>query len=197
MRSVRFAFAFLFLSFSQVSCAAQTATSDVAPVPVASAADPAGRMQGFQQARRYADVARIDGKDVRRTVEYGFDYGRHGTVRRDYDENDRLIGDELQPNVTLRANAAEEARLVELVRTHPQLASAMAEPGLIVHAGGFVLQEPGHPHCDAGSRCIRVVVSKGDGSIRHVYALVDLVSDRVIEPFHVPSQPGAPGLKKH
>lgn len=162
--------------------------------PIASATDPTDRMTGYQLNRRYGDVVEIDGKTAQRTIEYGFDYDKRTTVKKTFDADGRLLDESEEPSTTLRASAAEEARLVELVRTHPQLAEKMAEPGLHIYAGGFVLREPGHPYCWLHSRCIRVVVSKGDGSIRHVYALVDLVSDRVIEPFHVPT-PGSPGSK--
>lgn len=152
-------------------------------VPMESAADPAGRMRGYQLVRRYDDVIHVDGERHRQTVEYGFDYDRRTTVRRIFSPDGELVQEDVLLRDTLRTNAAEDARLIELVRTHPLLAEKMAEPNLLIHAGGFVALEPGHPYCGHYSRCVRVVVSKGDGSIRHVYALVDLVSDRVIEPF--------------
>lgn len=162
-----------------------------AATPMASAADPDGRMTGFQLNRRYGDVIQVDGRKVQRTVEYGFDYTKRTTVKKVFDADGKLLVETEEPGATLRASAAEEARLVELVRTHPQLEEKMAEPDLHIYAGGFVLQDPKHPHCWLHSRCIRVVVSKGDGSTGHVYALVDLVTDRVVEPFHAPIQTGS------
>ncbi len=153
--------------------------------PLASAADPAGRMRGYQFARRYDDVVRIDGRNVQQSVEYGFDYERALTVRRIYDTAGNLQSEDEIPGESLRANPAEEARLHELVRTHPQLGPLMGEPGLHVQTSGFVMREPGDPYCDLGSRCLRYIVSKGDdGSIPHIHAVVDLVSDRVVYPFH-------------
>lgn len=151
--------------------------------PLASAADPAGRMTGYQFARRYDDVVKVDGRDVRQTVEYGFDYDRRATVRRISAPDGTLLDEEVFPTESLRANEAESARLLELVRTHPQLGPMMAEPGLIIHRGGFVVREPNDPYCSVGSRCLRFIVSKGDGSIPHIHAIVDLVSDRVVHPF--------------
>jgi len=153
-----------------------------APVaPVASAVDPAGRMSGYQFARRYRDVVKVDGRDVRQDVEYGFDYDRRSTVRRVFDLDSRLLSEELLPGESLRANAAEEERLEALVRGHPQLGPLMAgRDDLLVHRGGFVVREAGDPWCDLGSRCLRFIVSAGDGSIPVIHAVVDLVSDRVV-----------------
>jgi hypothetical protein len=170
-----------------VACAGPSSERGVAPSspePVASAADPAGRITGYQFARRYDDVVKIDGRDVRQTVEYGFDYDRRATVRRILDLDGRMMSEDLLPE-SLRANPAEEARMNELVRTHPQLGPMMDEPGLWVHSGGFVVRDPEDPYCHIGSRCLRYIVSKGvDGSIRHIHAVVDLVSDRVVHPFY-------------
>lgn len=159
--------------------------------PVASAADPAGRLHGYQFARRYDDVVRIDGRSVQQTVEYGFDYDRALTVRRIYDPAGTLVSEDELPAESLRANPAEEARLLELVQTHPDLGPKMNEPGLLVHAGGFVVREPDDPYCGLGSRCLRFIVSKGDGSIPHIHAVVDLVSDRVVHPFYDDTSPAA------
>lgn len=152
--------------------------------PVASAADPAGRLRGFQLARRYSDVVRIDGRDVQQQVEYGFDYDRAATVRRIFDVQGRLMSEDVFEAESLRANAAEEARLHELVRTHPQLGPMMEQPDLLVHSGGFVVREADDPYCGLHSRCLRYIVSRGDGSIPHIHAVVDLVSDRVVHPFY-------------
>lgn len=169
----------------------QTALSE----PLVSSADPAGRMRGYQPNRRYQDVFEIDGRTEQRSIEYGFDYDRKVTVRKMFDPQGRLIEEVEEPATTLRASPVEEARLVELVRTHPQLGRKMTKPGLHIYAGGFVLLDAGHPHCGLHSRCIRVVVSREDGSVGHVYALVDLVTDRVVEPFHAPIQKGDHALQ--
>jgi len=152
--------------------------------PVASAADPAGRMHGYQRARDYRDVVKIDGRDVVQQVEYGFDYARGTTVRRITRDDGTPPSEEVLPTTTLRANPAETDRLLELVRTHPQLGPKMQAADLFVHGGGFVVRTPGDPYCDIGSRCIRVIVSSGDGSINILHAVVDLMSDRVVYPFY-------------
>lgn len=151
--------------------------------PVASAADPAGRITGYQFARRYQDVVKTDSGVVSQTVEYGFDYDRRVTVRRIFDADGALVAEDLFEAESLHANPAESARVRELVETHPQLGPLMTQPGLHVHAGGFVVREPGDPYCDIGSRCLRFIVSKGDGSQTVIHAIVDLVSDRVVYPF--------------
>lgn len=161
---------------------AREAVASATPEPVPSAADPAGRMTGYQLARRYSDVLKIDGKNVPRTIEYGFDYDKRTTVRRTYDDEGRLIAEDAKQD-TLRANDAESERMIELVRTHPALGALMDKPGLHVHAGGFVVRQAGDPYCNAESRCLRVIVSAGDGSIPVLHAIVDLVSDRVVYPF--------------
>lgn len=158
-------------------------------VPVASAADPAGRLRGYQLARRYEDVVRIDGRSVRQVVEYGFDYDRAATVRRIFSEQGDLMSEDVFEAESLRANPAEEARLHELVRTHPQLGPLLDEPDLLIHSGGFVVREPDDPYCGLRSRCLRYIVSKGDGSISHIHAVVDLVSDRVVHPFYDDKSP--------
>lgn len=164
--------------------AARSIAQTVAPgEPVASAADPAGRITGYQFARRYQDVVKVDGGSVAQTVEYGFDYDRRVTVRRIFDTEGRQVAEDLFEAESLHANAAESARVRELVETHPQLGPLMAQPNLHVHAGGFVVREPGDPYCDTGLRCLRFIVSKGDGSQTVIHAIVDLVSDRVVYPF--------------
>jgi hypothetical protein len=168
-------------------CAGSVPRTDGAPAradaPVASSADPAGRMAGYQVLNRYDDVIKVDGASVQQTVEYGFDYERSLTVRRFFDRAGTLMSEEELPTEFLRANDAESARMLELVRTHPQLGPMMAQPGLVVHRGGFVVREPGDPHCDLKSRCMRFIVSKPDGTTSHIHAVVDLVTDRVVYPF--------------
>ncbi|MBX3725961.1 MAG: hypothetical protein KF823_08585 [Xanthomonadales bacterium] len=171
----------------------QSAHPAPASGPVASAVDPGGRMSGYQFARRYSDVVKLDGRDVRQDVEYGFDYDRRSTVRRVFDPDGRLLSEDLLPGESLRANAAEEARLEALVRGHPELGPLMAgRDDLLVHRGGFVVREAGDPWCDLGSRCLRFIVSAGDGSIPVLHAVVDLVSDRVVythDDHQVPADP--------
>lgn len=193
MRPANISVAFLVFALAMLGgCSAPTAgTKATIDAPIASAADPQGRMKGYQPNRRYQDVVEVDGRQVQQVIEYGFDYDKRSTVKRTFDIAGHLLDETDEPSTTLRANLAEQARLIELVRTHPQLADKMREPGLHIYAGGFVLRDIGHPYCGEGSRCIRVVVSKGDGSAGHVYALVDLVNDRVVEPFHAPIQPGS------
>ncbi len=154
-------------------------------------------MQGFQFARRYSDVVRIDGKNVQQVVEYGFDYDRASTVRRIFTPEGELISEELLVE-SLRANPAEEARLNELVRTHPTLGPLMDEPDLLVHAGGFVFRKPEDASCSKGSRCLRYIVSKGDGSVPHINAVVDLVRDLVVYPHLDETSPAlAAGKESH
>jgi YD repeat-containing protein len=160
-----------------------------AHAPVASVVDPSGRMRGYEMNRRVDDVVKLDGLDVRRSVEYGFDYDRGTTLQRTYDAEGRLIEEKLLPSRALRATEREEARLRELVAGHPTLGPVMRRPGLLVHAGGFVVYRPGDPYCSAGSRCIRFIVSAGDGSEQVIHAVVDLVSDRVVYP-HYPDPSG-------
>lgn len=186
MRSPRLTLATLATVALLAGCAGGGARnpSTAGAEPVASAADPAGRMRGYQMARRYDNLVKIDGRDVRQVVEYGFDYDRKQTVRRIHDLDGRLLSEDFFPAESLRANPAEQARMTELVRTHPQLGPMMDEPGLLIHDGGFVVREGDDPWCGLESRCLRFIVSKGDGSIRHIHAVVDLVSDRVVHPFY-------------
>ena len=173
---------------------------NAAGAPLASSADPDGRMRGYQVLNRYDDVIKVDGASVQQTVEYGFDYDRRLTVRRFFDRAGTLIAEEELPTEFLRANDAESARMLELVRTHPQLGPLMAEPDLIVHRGGFVVREPGDPHCDLKSRCMRFIVSKPDGTTPHIHAVVDLVTDRVVYPYagnlNSPDSSGSPEKQK-
>jgi hypothetical protein len=160
-----------------------------ADVPVASAVDSAGRMRGYEMNRRVDDVVKIDGMDVRRSIEYGFDYDRGTTLQRTYDADGKLIEEKLLPSRALRATEREEARLRALVDGHPELGPIMQRPGLLVHSGGFVVYRPTDPYCSVGSRCIRFIVSAGDGSEHVIHAVVDLVSDRVVYP-HYPDPTG-------
>lgn len=177
-------------SLAAAACSTPRASRvDAGDEPVASLADPDGRMRGYAFARKYQDVVKIDGKNVQQTVEYGYDYDRRSAVRRISDASGALMSEELLPTESLRANERESARLVELVRTHPQLGPLMQQPDLHIHTGGFVVREPGDRYCDVGSRCLRVIVSSGDGSTRVLHAVVDLVRDRVVYPFYDDSTP--------
>lgn len=151
--------------------------------PLASAANPAGRITGYQFARRYQDVVKTGSGTVSQMVEYGFDYDRRVTVRRIFTSDGTLVAEDLFEAESLHANPAESARVRELVETHPQLGPLMSRRDLLVHAGGFVVREPGDPYCDIGSRCLRFIVSTGDGSETVIHAIVDLVTDRVVYPF--------------
>lgn len=163
--------------------------------PVASSADPTGRIRGYQFNRKYDDRVKVDGQLISRTIEYGFDYDVAMTVRRTSNQGEREFSEERLPNVTLRANPAESARMIELVRSHPQLGPLMRQDDLNIHAGGFVVREAGDPYCDLGSRCLRVIVSRGDGSTPVLHAVVDLVSDRVVYPDYRHSTDNRPAAK--
>ena len=52
--------------------------------------------------------------------------------------------------------------------------------------GGFAYRKADDPYCDAGSRCVHVMVTLDHGLRRVIHAIVDLQSDRVVHPLYDP-----------
>lgn len=153
--------------------------------PIASAAPSDGRMSGYVMLRRYQDRFNVDGQEVVRDVEYGWDYARGMTVLKMFDTDGRLVSSEDRPGESLRLNEAENARAEALVRTHPQLEQILNQPGdTKIWIGGFILREPDDPFCKPGSRCVHVIASKDQGNTPVAHAIVDLMRDRVVYPFY-------------
>ncbi len=133
--------------------------------------------------REYTELYKEDGEDRRRQVQHLWDYSRGIAVRRlsSLDGEELLFEDE--PFRALRGTDEEQAIAFDRVRKHPQLARSAAIPDA-EWFGGFAYREPGDPYCDAGSRCIHVMVTLDGGVRRIIHAIVDLQTDRVVHPFY-------------
>jgi hypothetical protein len=154
----------------------------------ASAVDAAGRLHGVVVTRRYQDRFLVDGKDVYRDVEYGWDYEQGTAVFRVFDTDGNLLVSETRPNESVSLAPEERARVEALVRGYPDLAAAVNQPGDVTFwAGGFVYRSKDDRYCGEGSRCVRAIVSKDGGYTEVAHAVVDLMRDRVVYPFYKPA----------
>lgn len=176
-------------------CGSRT-SQQAAPDPIASAAPAEGRMQGYVTLYRYQDRFRVEGKEVVRDVEYGWDYARGMTVLKMFDADGQMVSSEDRPGESLRLTDAENARAEALVRTHPQLEQIVNQPGdTTIWIGGFIFRDPDDPFCKPGSRCVHVIASKDQGYTPVAHAIVDLMRDRVVHPFFIQQAGGKSGKR--
>ena len=133
----------------------------------------------YVPVRRYGDVFTTDGVNRKVIVEYGWDYHQGIVVETVYDENgDRLSRTE-KPGFTLNFSNEELELAIALAREEPSLHERLSASDLNFYAG-FAYREAKEPDCSAGSRCVHVIVSAGDGQRHVAHAIVDLMSRRVI-----------------
>lgn len=178
--------------FRHASCAlalALAACASPAPrnapdVPQASDVPPEGRFRGYVVERRYGDFFMDGGKEVRRQIEYGWDYDRATGVRRTFDDHGVLLESADLAGGEMALSEAEAERVRALVRGHPALKSIANGPGVVIFGEGFLWRAPGDRWCDTGSRCIHAIIAKDDGLNVVGHAMVDLQSDRVVYPFY-------------
>lgn len=178
------------------------ACSDVAPLSdadriaqyksqdglTASALDESGRLHGVVIGRHYQDRFLIDGKDVYRDIEYGWDYDRGVAVFRVLDTDGKLLSSEDRVGESISLSDEERARVEALVRTYPELSAAVNQPGDVSFwAGGFIYRAQDDRYCGEGSRCVRAIVSKDGGYTEVAHAVVDLMRDRVVYPHYKPA----------
>jgi hypothetical protein len=137
------------------------------------------RLPDYVAVRRYGDVFSKEGVNRRVTVEYGWDYRRGVVVETVYDENGSEMSKADKPGFTLNFTDRELELAFALAREAPALRSVLAADDLNFYAG-FPYREATEPECSAGSRCVHVIVSAGDGQRHVAHAIVDLMSRRVI-----------------
>jgi hypothetical protein len=139
--------------------------------------------------REYEDAVKLgDGREQRMHVRYLWDYSA-GLAREIQTAPDgRLLSDRTLPALTLNATEAELAYAVALLRRDQAIDARFTADSDIY--GGFSYREPGHEHCDAGSRCIHVIVSRDGGRYKVAHAIVDLQTARVIDPDYDPELGG-------
>ncbi|PZQ19772.1 MAG: hypothetical protein DI564_00575 [Rhodanobacter denitrificans] len=138
--------------------------------------------------RRYQDRFLVEGKEVYRDVEYGWDYEQGTAVFRVFDTDGNLLTSENRLNESVSLAPEERARVEALVRGYPDLAAAVNQPGDVTFwAGGFVYRSKDDRYCGDGSRCVRAIVSKDGGYTEVAHAMVDLMRDRVVYPYYKPA----------
>ena len=143
-------------------------------------------LPSYVVVRRYDDVFREDDRNVPVTVEYGWDYLRRSAIERVYARgSDTLRSERAIAGLTLNVSDAELELAFALVREEPQLATVLSQPQLNFY-GGFSYEEADDPDCGAGSRCIHVIISAGDGQRAVAHSIVDLATRRVVHPFYAP-----------
>jgi len=149
-----------------------------------------GPLEGYVVARRHGDFRMERGVEQRIQVEYGWDYARRMAFRIVRDTNGVVIDRAALVGADLPLTPRESARVEWLVRTHPAIAPLLGASDVRIWSGGFVYRKPGDLHCDRGSRCVHAIVAADHGSREIAHAIVDLQSDRVVDPFY-----GALGAK--
>lgn len=152
--------------------------------PIASDVPAEGRLHGYVMERHYGDFFIIDGKEVRRQIEYGWDYDRATGVRKTFDPEGRLLQSEDLAGGEMALNETEAERVRALVRGHPALKAIANGDDVVIWAEGFLRRVPGDRYCDKGSRCIHAILAKDKGLTAVGHAMVDLQSDRVVYPFY-------------
>ena len=84
------------------------------------------------------------------------------------------------PMLSAAMDTVTEASLaIALAREEPSLHELLSAPDLNFYAG-FVLRNENDAGCKAGSRCVHVIVSRGDGQQHVAHAIVDLMTRRVV-----------------
>mgnify|MGYP001440944863 CR=1 FL=1 len=139
--------------------------------------------------REYDDEVKLgDGREQRMHVAYLWDYTAAVARERQTAPDGSLISDRLLPALTLNATAAELAYAVALLRQDAAINARFTDDSDIY--GGFSQREPGDAHCDLGSRCIHVIVSRDSGRYKVAHAIVDLQRGRVVDPDYDPELGG-------
>jgi hypothetical protein len=133
----------------------------------------------YVAVRRYGDVFTTDGVNRKVFVEYGWDYRRGMAVERIYDGSGRLEAESDKPGFTLSFSNRELELAIAVAREEPSLRQRLSASDLNFYAG-FPYREAKEVHCGAGSRCVHVIVSAGDGQRHVAHAIVDLMTRRVV-----------------
>ncbi|SFN48953.1 hypothetical protein [Dokdonella immobilis] len=133
----------------------------------------------YVPVRRYGDVFTTNGVNRKVIVEYGWDYRRGVVVETVYDENGERLSRIDKPGYTLNFSNEELELAIALAREETSLHERLSASDLNFYAG-FAYREAKEPDCSAGSRCVHVIVSAGDGQRHVAHAIVDLMSRRVI-----------------
>ncbi|MBK6725787.1 MAG: hypothetical protein IPG63_00775 [Xanthomonadales bacterium] len=139
--------------------------------------------------REYDDEVKLgDGREQRMRVTYLWDYTAAVARERQTAPDGSLISDRLLPALTLNATDAELAYAVALLRQDAAIDARFTDDTDVY--GGFSQREPGDQHCDLGSRCIHVIVSRENGRYKVAHAIVDLQRGRVVDPDYDPELGG-------
>lgn len=147
----------------------------------------------YVAVRRYDDVFREEGRNVPVTVEYGWDYRRSSAIERIFERGGSTLRSErAMPGLTLNVTDAELELAFALAREYPELKGLLNQPDLNFY-GGFSYEDAEDAVCRAGSRCVHVIVSAGDGNRSVAHAIVDLASRKVVHPFF--TSPPEAGMK--
>jgi len=166
------------------ACASHPQHSASTDLPQASDVPAEGRFRGYVVERHYGDFFMVDGKEVRRQIEYGWDYDRATGVRKTFDVDGKLLRTEDLAGGEMALSDAEAERVRALVRGHPALKAIANGPDVMIYGEGFLWRVPGDRWCDTGSRCIHAIIAKDNGLTAVGHAMVDLQSDRVVYPFY-------------
>lgn len=175
------------LALVLAACAGKAPVADAPDAPwVAAPSEAPWHGRQMHLVREFTELFKEDGQDRRRQVQHLWDYSRGVAVRRMLSMEGELLRVEDEPFRALRGTDEEQAIAFQRVREHPQL-SASAAIADAEWFGGFAYREPDDPYCDAGSRCIHVMVTVDRGVRRIIHAIVDLQTDRVVYPFYDPA----------
>lgn len=138
--------------------------------------------------RSHPDEWKLDGRDVRVTVQYLWDYTLASARVRAVGADASVISDEIREGLTLNATDEEMAWAYELARSEPAIAARITPD--TTYYGGFSFRDPDEARCYAGSRCVHVIASRDDGRYKVFHAIVDLQTSRVVDPEYDPELGG-------
>jgi len=137
------------------------------------------KLPDYQPVCLYGAATTENGINRKVFVEYGWDYRRGVVVESVFDESGNSLRRTDKPGYTLNFADRELELAIALAREEPSLHELLSAPDLNFYAG-FVLRNENDAGCKAGSRCVHVIVSRGDGQQHVAHAIVDLMTRRVV-----------------
>lgn len=128
--------------------------------------------------RDYVELDKVEDRDVRRRVQYVWNYSRGTTQRRVWDEAGVAYETTDLPEMTLNATDPEMAWAYDQVRADPYYAGKLVASDYFW--GGFSVREA-HGDCGTGTRCVHVFAMRDQGRERVLHAIFDLASGKVVD----------------
>lgn len=168
----------LFMLSCLTGCASMKGGADTARLLAAVPHESNEAGEALVVVRDYSEEAKIDGRDVRRRVQYVWNYDRGVAQERIWTEgaSEPVVRDDA--HLALHATDAEMEFAYSIVRADPRLSARI--PIDTVFYGGFIYRSPQGEDCGEKSRCVHVFATRDSGRHMDVHAIVDLMQSRVV-----------------